>query len=303
MNKRVFVFAVACCCVSLVHAANITFSDSKVKALCVQHWDSNKDGELSTDEAAAVKSLGSVFRGNKTITSFEELRYFTGLSAIDDYAFYQSSLQKVAFPASATSIGEYAFSESSISGELHIPGTVKTISDHAFQQCRQLTSVILEEGVQTIGWKSFTGPIGVLSLPSTLTYMSSMAIDPYVSAGTSTGVFIPEGDLYVYVHSATPPDVHDYAFYYMFTDCHLVVPFGCIEAYKAVYAWSQFGQYLEYGDVNMDGEINVKDVVAVSSHIMGNKPSPFNALCADTNGDGEVNVKDVVGISNYIMQR
>lgn len=303
MDKKTLLLAVAACSMIQLHAENITFSDSKVKALCVQHWDSNKDGELSTDEAAAVTSLGSVFRGNKTITSFEELRFFTGLSAIDDYTFYQSTLQTVAFPASVASIGEYAFSESSISGELHIPGTVKTISDHAFQQCRLLISVILEEGVQTIGWKSFTGPISVLSLPSTLTYMSSMAIDPYVSAGSSSGVMIPEGDLYVYVHSTTPPAVHNYAFYYMFTDCHLVVPFGCIEAYKAAYAWSKFGQYLEYGDVNMDGEINVKDVVAVSSHIMGNKPSPFNALCADTNGDGDVNVKDVVGISNYIMQK
>ena len=303
MNKRVFVFAVACCCMSLGHAANITFADSKVKDLCVLSWDSNNDGELSEAEAAAVTSLGNVFRGNKTITSFEELRHFTGLTAIDDYAFYQSSLQTVAFPASATSIGEYAFSESSISGELCVPGTVKAIKNYAFYSCKQLTSVILEEGVETVGWHSLSGPISTLSLPSTLTYMSSMAIDPYVNAGSSSGVFLPEGDLYVYAHSMTPPAINDFAFYYIYGDCHLVVPFGAKEVYKAISAWSQFKEYLEYGDVNMDGEINVKDVVAVSSHIMGNKPSPFNALCADTNGDGDVNVKDVVGISNYIMQK
>ena len=303
MNKRVFVIAVACCCVSLVHAANITFADSKVKTLCVQHWDSNKDGELSTDEAAAVKSLGSVFRENKTITSFEELRHFTGLTAIDDYAFYQSSLQKVAFPESVESIGEYAFSQSNLSGELRVPGTVKYIERYAFNLCKQLTGVILEEGVETVGWHCFSGPIRTLSLPSTLTYMSSMAIDPYVSAGSSSSMVLPEGELYVYVHGNTPADIDDFAFFYVFADAYLVVPFGSVEGYKAVEGWSHFHEYLEYGDVNMDGEINVKDVVAVSSHIMGNKPSPFNALCADTNGDGEVNVKDVVGISNYIMQK
>ena len=85
MDKKTLLLAVAACSMIQLHAENITFSDSKVKALCVQHWDSNKDGELSTDEAAAVTSLGSVFRGNKTITSFEELRHFTGLAAIDDY--------------------------------------------------------------------------------------------------------------------------------------------------------------------------------------------------------------------------
>ena len=299
MDKKTLLLAVAACSMIQLHAENITFSDSKVKALCVQHWDSNKDGELSTDEAAAVTSLGSVFRGNKTITSFEELRHFTGLAAIDDYAFYQSSLQKVAFPASATSIGEYAFSESSISGEVRIPGTVKAISDHAFQQCRQLTSVILEEGVETIGWKSFTGPIGILSLPSTLTYMSSMAIDPYVSAGSSSGVMIPEGDLYVYVHSTTPPAVHDYAFYYMFTDCHLVVPTGFIEAYKAAYAWSKFGEYLEYGDVNLDGIVNDSDLSAIVEFISSGE-SEFNPLLSDVNFDGVTDAKDVEYLKNYI---
>lgn len=303
MGKKMTILAVAVCCVSLGHAANITFADSQVKTLCVQNWDGNHDGELSEAEAAAVTSLGNVFKGNKNITSFEELRYFTGLTAIDDYAFYQSTIQTVAFPPTVTEIGEYAFCQSAISGELRIPGTVKAVRNYAFDSCKQLTAVILEEGVESVGWHSFSGPIGTLSLPSTLTSMSSLAIDPYVNAGSSSGIFMPEGNLYVYVHSTTPPAINYFAFYYVFGDGHLIVPFGAVDAYKAADAWAQFGEYLEYGDVNMDGDINVKDVVAVSAHIMGSNPSPFNKLCADTNGDGDINVKDVVGISNYIMQK
>lgn len=30
----------------------ITFADPTVKALCVEHWDTDGDGELSQDEAA-----------------------------------------------------------------------------------------------------------------------------------------------------------------------------------------------------------------------------------------------------------
>ena len=303
MDKKMTILAVVVCCVSQGHAVNISFADSQVKTLCVQNWDSNGDGELSETEASAVTSLGNVFHAKKNITSFEELRYFTGLNAINDYAFYQSSIQKVTFPSSVAEIGEYAFSQSSIAGELRVPGTVKYIHDYAFFSCSQLTDVVLEEGVETVGWHSFWGPIRTLSLPSTLTYMSSMAIDPYINADPSAGVFVPKGDLYVYSHSSTPATIDDYAFLYVFAEAHLIVPFGAVDAYKASDAWSVFREYLEFGDVNMDGEINVKDVVAVSSHIMGNKPSPFNALCADTNGDGEVNVKDVVGISNYIMQK
>lgn len=299
MNRRTLIAASLCLACCGLHAENIQFADRSVKALCLQHWDSDGDGQLSTEEAAAVTTLGEVFKSSSYGTVFPELRYFTGLTKIDDYAFYKSSIQHVEFPSTVTAIGEYAFSESNISGELRIPGTVKSISDHAFQQCRQLTSVILEEGVQTIGWKSFTGPIGILSLPSTLTYMSSMAIDPYVSAGSSSGVMIPEGDLYVYVHSTTPPSVHDYAFYYMFTDCHLVVPTGFIEAYKAAYAWSKFGEYLEYGDVNLDGLVNDSDLSAIEN-FMSSGESEFNPLLSDVNFDGVTDEKDVEYLKNYI---
>ncbi len=34
-------------------ADNITFADANVKALCVANWDTDKDGELSMEEAAA----------------------------------------------------------------------------------------------------------------------------------------------------------------------------------------------------------------------------------------------------------
>lgn len=303
MNKRSVILAVALSCMPFMHAANITFADSKVKALCIQHWDSNGDGELSTEEAAAVTSLGTVFRGNTSIDTFDELSYFTGLTAIGDYAFNASSLRKVTLPSSVTELGENAFCGTKLSGELRVPGTVKNIGNYAFYACTQLTAVILEEGVETVGYYCFSGSIRTLSLPSTLKYIGPMAIDPYVNAGSSSGIFLPEGDLYVYVHSDTPAAINAFAFYYLNGAGHLVLPFGAKEAYMAASGWSVFKEYLEYGDVNMDGEINVKDVVAVSSHIMGNNPSPFNALCADTNGDGEVNVKDVVGISNYIMQK
>ena len=288
----------ACC----LHAANITFADSNVKALCVQNWDSNNDGELSTDEAAAVTSLGTVFRENKNITTFEELRYFTGLTSIGEYAFYKSSIQKVAFPASVTEIGEYAFSQSDISGELRIPGTVKAIRNYAFESCKGVTSVILEEGVERFGFQSFTGPISTLSLPSTLTFISSMAINPYENAYPGSGVFVPEGDLYVYVHSMTPPAINTYAFYYVFGGGHLIVPFGTKEAYKAAGAWSQFGEYLEYGDVNMDGVVNNRDVISTRAYVLGNNPSPFNPMIADVNGDNFINNRDVILLRNCVMR-
>ena len=69
----------------------ISFADLRVKVLCVQNWDTNGDGELSEAEAAAVTDLGSVFKNQSSITSFDELQYFTGLTVIGNFAFRNCS--------------------------------------------------------------------------------------------------------------------------------------------------------------------------------------------------------------------
>ena len=61
----------------------IAFADNAVKAICVDNWDTNGDGELSYSEAEAVTSIPqSIFAGNTTITSFDEFQYFTGLTSL-----------------------------------------------------------------------------------------------------------------------------------------------------------------------------------------------------------------------------
>ena len=262
-------------------ADNITFADANVKALCVANWDTDNDGELSMEEAAAVTTLGTVFKGKTNITTFDELRYFTGV----------------------TTIGEDAFRGSSIGPTLTIPGTVKTIGNYAFNNCRSLTRIILEEGVESVGWHTFSGPISFLSLPASLTTMSSMAVDPYVNADPSSGIFIPEGDLWVYVHSKTPATINEFAFYYLFGEGHLVVPPGTIDAYKAEPGWSHFGEYLVLGDVNGDGAVNVLDVTTLVSYVLNEPLESFVEAAADVNGDGNINSLDITAIVSLILNQ
>lgn len=90
----------------------IIFADSRVKSLCVANWDTNGDGELSRSEAAAVTSLGTVFKYNRDIKTFTELEFFTGLQRIDEEAFMNcKSLKTITFPASIKSVGQDAFYE------------------------------------------------------------------------------------------------------------------------------------------------------------------------------------------------
>ena len=276
-------------------ADNITFADANVKALCVANWDTDHDEQLSIEEAAAVTSLGTVFREKTNITTFNELRYFTGLTSINSYAFYKSTIERVTFPTTVTAIGEYAFSQSNIGTELVIPGTVKTIGNYAYYSCKRLNRVILQEGVETVGWHTFSGPIAMLSLPTTLTYMSSMAVDPY-------GATIPQGDyFYVYTHSTIPANIDDFAFYPSFAEGHLVVPPGCIDAYKAVPGWAHFGEYLVLGDVNGDKELDDTDLEALISYLDGTTPETFYEDMADINGDGVVDDADVQLLRDYLQ--
>ena len=124
---------------------NITFADANVKAICVANWDTNSDGELSEEEAAAVTDIGNVFQGKANITSFDELQFFTGLTSIGSYAFYGcSGLTSVTIGNSVTSIGQYAFRDCGGLTSVTIGNSVTSIGKFAFDDCRSLEKVIVQ---------------------------------------------------------------------------------------------------------------------------------------------------------------
>ena len=112
---------------------NIIFVDEVVKSICVANWDTNGDGELSYAEAAAVddehfSGCTYVFSNNKTIQSFNELQYFTGITSIGSYSFYDCiSLTSLTIPEGVTTIGEGAFSNCR-SLTVNFPSTIQTIN-------------------------------------------------------------------------------------------------------------------------------------------------------------------------------
>ena len=86
----------------------ITFADAIVKQKLVQSCDYNKDGEISMWEAAAADIPNF---GSSDITSFNELKYFTGITKIPWQNFINcSKLISITIPENVTSIGDYTFS-------------------------------------------------------------------------------------------------------------------------------------------------------------------------------------------------
>ncbi len=119
----------------------ITFADANVKALCVANWDTDGDFEIGFDEAAAVTSLSEVFKENAEIASFDELQYFTGLTSIDEKAFFGcSNLQSVTFPEGLTEIGASAFEGSGLTS-VKFPSTMVHVLDAAFLGCNNLSEI------------------------------------------------------------------------------------------------------------------------------------------------------------------
>ena len=160
----------------------IVFADLNVKAICVANWDTNGDGEFSYTEAAAVTNLGTAFRENTQITSFEELQYFTGLTTIDSYAFYNCSnlLGSLIIPNAVATIGISAFEGcSSFTGDLSIPNAVTTIEEYAFYNCTGFTgSLTIGDAVTTIGTRAFyncSGFTGNLTIGNAVTTIGTRA--------------------------------------------------------------------------------------------------------------------------------
>ena len=167
----------------------IIFADKDVKKRCVGLWDTNGDGELSHEEVAAVTTIGTVFQNNTDIEFFNELKYFSGLTALEANAFNGcSNLCNIAIPANVATIdvssfkgcsqlmqvtfdknscitifeGSYNENGGSYNGvfadcralkTIRIPASVTEIKACAFQNCSQLSSVTFEPDskLKTIG--------------------------------------------------------------------------------------------------------------------------------------------------------
>lgn len=114
---------------------NIDFADAAVKAICVDNWDTNDDDELSYDEAAAVTDIGVYFKGNTTITSFDELQFFTGLTQLVSEAF-----------SGATNLKSIV-----------LPQSVSNIQTNVFRFCQNLEHIVLPDSMIMINSNSFVG--------------------------------------------------------------------------------------------------------------------------------------------------
>jgi Flp pilus assembly protein protease CpaA len=270
----------------------INFADDNVKALCVANWDTDGDGELNVAEAAAVTDLGEVFTSNKTITSFDELQYFTGLTTIGAYAFLDcSSLTSVTIPENVLMIyapplgcpftrctglmsisvapGNPKYdsrdncnaiieteSNTLIKGceNTIIPNGVTSIGNGAFCGCSGLTSIDIPNSVTGIDYMAFSGCSGLesVTISSNVTRIGANAFEECSSLTSVTCL------------AENVPWTGDWAFVRVpQSDATLYVPESSVNAYKVADQWKEFGKIVGVDPLAV-GELKSNEVNKVN---------------------------------------
>jgi hypothetical protein len=111
----------------------IRFEDPEVKRICVENWDKDGDGELSTEEAATVSSIGTAFK-DLTLSSFSELAYFKGLTRIDNDCFMSVTINgKMIVPEGVKTLGRGVFMYAHVN-VIDLPSTLMYIEERCFQE-------------------------------------------------------------------------------------------------------------------------------------------------------------------------
>ncbi|MBQ6210556.1 MAG: leucine-rich repeat protein [Prevotella sp.] len=166
-------------------------------------------------------------------------------------------------------------------GMITIPSTVKGtdgvtykvtgIANHAFAECNLLTFV---------------------SIPSSITDIDTYAFN--LCSGLES----------VKVDIASPLSIGESTFDGCY-NAYLYVPKGKITAYSNAQYWEKFKHIAEYipGDVNIDGVVNIQDVVAMISYILGTTPDPFAKLLGDLDNNDDINITDVTALINLILEK
>ena len=182
-----------------------------------------------------------------------------GTGAMTDYAYLSpspwadSNPKKVVIADGITTIGKYAFNNSSMLSSVTIPNSVTKIGEHAFEYCTDLTSVDIPNSVTSIEEGAFMLCTGLTSVTISNS-LTSIAEQTFMHCFNLASVTIPSSvtkigqEAFAYCMglesieslAETPPTCGDNAFDNANRSCKLSVPANSIEAYKAAEGWKDF---------------------------------------------------------------
>lgn len=138
-----------------VLGAYLYFADDAVKEVLIANGVSSDGVGLTTADVEKVTSIGTWFKGNTEITSFDEFEQFTGVTFLSTQT--------------STTIG--AFEDCTNLKSINLPSTVTIVGDYSFYNCTNLSHIGGLEYVPQVNRGAFQGiqAMDVLELPSCTT--------------------------------------------------------------------------------------------------------------------------------------
>lgn len=119
----------------------IDFVDPAVRDICVANFDTDGDGVVSIEEAAAVTDIGTLFKGNTSIESFDEFKYFENVNLTGN-SFNGCKLKRITLP-NITTIPYGSFMHSGLIS-IELPSSVTSVGSQAFQGSSNLVEVVFK---------------------------------------------------------------------------------------------------------------------------------------------------------------
>lgn len=166
----------------------IIFEDPDVEALLMSKGVSSDGIGITRKDAREVSTIGTWFRGNTDITSFDELKYFTKVTQIATSAFRSMPLFRSINLSKITSIGTWAFADTPNIENIGYISQVTSIGEAAFRNCTKLSiDVNLPNVNGAIGRYTFQSTaIKTLCLPN----VTSIAYEAFRNCTSLTSVIL-----------------------------------------------------------------------------------------------------------------
>jgi hypothetical protein len=217
-------------------------------------------------------------------------------------------------------IGEYLVAAKDVSGEVTIKQGTKVIADYVFLQCHELTKINLPDELEVIGELAFADCTSLksITLPKNIKYIGAVALgNHFEDQGNGISRIINDQDFTVYGYSGGRAETYADEYGLNFASIGSVNE-QHIHEWKEQYKGASYVRYtcrscgkekyveldFTYGDVNGDGEVNMKDYMMLARYVLGRSGAEnINLTAADVNGDGEVTMRDYMIIANHVLER
>ncbi len=203
-----------------------------------------------------------------------------------------------------------------------LPKTITDISALAFQGCDTIERILVDDknpNYMSIDGILYTRDGKVVRVPQNMTNVlladNTTAINEYAfSQNKASEIIIPDGVVTIGfaafwnsgANVITVPEsvtrIEDHAFE---TTKEVTIK-GIRGSYAEQYAIEQGLRFIDMksGDINVDGDINLLDLMLCLNHVSKKKMLEGTAFsAADIDGNGEVNLSDLMRILNYVSKK